>query len=187
MNMESKEKDLKIEIVPAGPEDVRGIAEVLYKTWLATYPNDDLGITKDDIEDVFKDSFTDEMLAKRAERIRQLPKNETSLLAKDEGRIVGLCNVIRHPDKNQLKAIYVLPEYQGKGIGTLLWAEAQKHFDAGKNTIVHVVTYNVNAIGFYKKLGFKETGRDFIDARFKMKSGVRMPETEMEIAYFPRT
>ena len=63
----------------------------------------------------------------------------------------------------------------------MLWASAQKHFDADKDTIVQVVTYNANAIGFYKKLGFQETGKKIMDERFRMKSGAITPETELVI------
>jgi ribosomal protein S18 acetylase RimI-like enzyme len=181
MSREHKEADPKIEIAPADPKDVRGMAEVYRTTWLATYPNKEAGITVDDIEDVFKDSFTEEALAKRAERIRHPKEGYVFLVAKDGDKVIGVCSVIKHPDKNQLASIYVLPEYQGRGVGSLFWAEAQKHFDADKDTIVQVVTYNANAIGFYKKLGFQETGKKIMDERFRMKSGAITPETELVI------
>lgn len=181
MNPEKKENGPEVKIVPATSEDARGVAEVYYKTWLATYPNERTGVTTEDVEDRFKDAFTEESLAKRAERISQLKENEPLFLAKDGDRIIGLCGVIRHPDKNQLKTIYVLPEYQGRGIGTLLWEEAKKYFDVSKDTIVQVATFNANAIAFYKKLGFEETGKEIQDEKFRMKSGVVIPETEMII------
>lgn len=181
MNIESKENSPEIKILPATPEDARGVAELFYKTWLATYPNEKAGITVDDVEDRFKNAFTEESLAKRAERMSQLKENETFFLAKEGDKVVGACNVVRHPDKNQLQAIYVIPEYQGKGVGKLLWEQAQKYFEADKDTIVQVATYNTNAIEFYKKLGFEETGKEFSDEKFRMKSGAIIPETEMVI------
>ena len=88
---------------------------------------------------------------------------------------------MRRSDKNQLQAIYVVPEYQRKGVGKLLWKEAQKYFDEGKDIVVEVATYNSNAIAFYKKLGFVDTGKRFSDEKFKMKSGNLIPEMEMEL------
>jgi ribosomal protein S18 acetylase RimI-like enzyme len=181
VSAKDREKTPEIRIAPADPEDAQGMAEVFYKTWLATYPNKKAGITTDDIEDRFKDSFTEESLAKRAERIAIPREGETSFLAKDGDRIVGVCHIVRHPDKNELQAIYILPEYQGKGVGGLLWGEAQKHFTLDKDIIVQVATYNTNAIAFYKKLGFQETGKEFQNERFRMKSGAVIPETEMVI------
>lgn len=170
-----------IRITTATQEDVQGIQEVLYRTWLATYPNEEFGITVDDIEDRFNDRKREEALAKRKKYISDPPIGDTMLVAKEVHRIVGLCRVIRHEDKNELVAIYVLPELQGRGVGKLLWQQAKKFFDPKKDTIVQVATYNKNAIGFYKKLGFQDTGKRLKDEKFKMKSGSIIPEMEMII------
>lgn len=181
MTIENKENEPQIKIGPVTPEDVRGATEVYYKTWLATYPNEAAGITADDIEDNFKDAFTDEGLAKRADRMVHPAEGISFFLAKDGDKVIGVCSAVSRPDKNQLQSIYILPEYQGKGIGTLLWREAQGHFDINKDTIVQVATYNTGAIEFYKKLGFQETGKQYPNEKFKMKSGAKIPETEMII------
>lgn len=175
------ENEPKIEIVPANPKDVKGMQEVFYRTWLATYPNEEFGITVDDIEDRFKDRLTEEYLAKRAEKIANPDEGETLLFAKDGDNVVGVCGIVTREDVNQLRAIYVLPEYQGRGIGWMMWKEAQKHFNSNKDIIVQVATYNQNAIDFYKKLGFVDTGKRWEDDKFKMKSGATFPELEMVI------
>lgn len=164
----------KITIQKAIPEEALEIGEIFFKTWLATYPNEKYGITVDDIEDRWKDR-------KKADgsRIRNMQDNEILLTAKGDSKIVGVCRVIKHKEKNQLQAIYVLPEYQGKGIGKMFWEEARKFFDQTKDTYVEVAIYNTNAIEFYKKLGFVDTGRRMKDERFKMKSGAMIPEMEM--------
>ncbi len=87
--------------------------------------------------------------------------------------------MVRNEDYNQLKTIYVLPEFQGKGIGKMLYEEVVKFSDPEKDTIVHVATYSKQAIEFYKKLGFVDTGKRFSEERFKMKSGAIIPEMEM--------
>ncbi|MEY2664839.1 MAG: hypothetical protein RIT04_647 [Candidatus Parcubacteria bacterium] len=170
----------KIQITSATREDLPGMQEVFYRSWLATYPNEELGITTEDIEDRFKDSFTEECFAKRWERI-QNAKNEELFLAKIDGVVIGVCRVVKHTDRNQLQAIYILPEYKGKGIGTLLWDEVKKVIDPNLDTVVEVATYNTPAIAFYAKLGFEDTGRRFTDERFKLKSGAVIPEMEMAI------
>lgn len=176
----SKEKEPQIEIVTPTKEDVRGIQEVFYKSWLSTYPNKELGITVDDIEERFKGSFTEEALAKRWHRIRD-EQGEKLLIAKKGDKVVGLVRATFRPDKNQLQAIYILPEYQCKGIGTSLWEAAKKLFDPKKNTIVQVATYNQQAIGFYSKLGFVDNGKRWEDEKLTMKSGAIIPQLEMEI------
>ena len=135
----------------------------------------------EDIEDRFKNSHTEEEVEKRKNRIRNLPKNEHYISAKIDNKIVGVCRIVLHEDKNQLQAIYVLPEYQGKGIGYALWQEAKKSFDSKKETIVQVAIYNKNAIAFYEKLGFKDNGKRFSDEKFRLKSGNIISEMEMSM------
>lgn len=181
MNIENKEHEPQITITPAAPEDVRGATEVYYKTWLSTYPNEDAGVTTEDVETQFKDAFTPNGLAERTERMVRPPENRSFFLAKDGDKVVGVCSVTRHPDKNQPQSIYVLPEYQRKGVGALLWQEAQTHFDADKDIMVSVVAYNDNAIKFYQKLGFENIEKQESNKTIQLKSGTILPETEMII------
>ncbi len=168
-----------IKIVPATPDDVRGIQEVFHKTWLATYPNEEARITRDDIEDRFKDAYSEERMAKRRENIEKISSDGIFLVAKENEKVAGLCRASRTADRNLLNAIYILPEYQGKGIGMKLWNAVQSFFNSSKDTYVEVATYNTNAIGFYKRLGFSDTGRRFTDPKFVMKSGSNIPQMEM--------
>ena len=172
---------LKIKISEASPEDVKEIAQVFYTTWLVTYPNEEFGITVDDVHDKYKDSFKEESLENRRVSILNPKEGSIFLVAKDGGKVVGVCRATVHTDKNELQAMYVLPECQGRGIGKLLWQYIHKIFDTKKDSVVNVVTYNTNAIEFYKKLGFVDTGKRFSDERFKMKSGAMFPEMQMII------
>ncbi len=174
-----KENVQKTEISIATPEDVEGMQEVFYHGWLATYPNAEHGITVDDIEDRYKDRLSPEKLAQRREQAANPLEGQTTLVAKKDDKVVGLCRVSKHPDRNQLYAIYVLPEYHGQGVGTAMWNAAQQYLDASKHTIVEVATYNDKAIEFYKRLGFVDTGKRMSDPKFTMKSGSVIPEMEM--------
>jgi|GEM_PF-338206 len=161
------------------PEDVSDIQTVFYKTWLATYPNEEAGITREDIEDKFKDAFSEETLQKRRESMSKFPDNIQVRVARDGDRVVGISRSVKRSDVNQLQTIYVLPEYQGQGIGHMFWKESLQFFNDKKDIIVHVVTYNQPAIEFYKKLGFVDTGKRFTEERHMMKSGAFFPEMEM--------
>ena len=165
-----------ITIQKATPDDAQGIGEVFYKTWLATYPNEEIGLTEDDVEFKFKDRHLAD-----GSKYANIPDNQSVLTAKDGDLVVGICRLVKHEEMNELTVIYVLPEYQGRGIGKMFWNEALKFFDPSKSIIVKVVSYNKNAIEFYKKLGFKDTGKIFYDEHFRMKSGVIPPETEMTL------
>lgn len=172
-------KDIHIG-APAVPDDVPQIESVFYKTWLQTYPSPQLGITTDDVEALFKDMAT--RITERAEYLSKLPKNELFLVAKKGEEVIGLCRVIIREHFNQLQSIYVLPGYQGLGIGTALWKEASRFLDPKKETIVHVAIYNEPAIAFYKKLGFNDTGKRFTEERHRMPvSKVLIPEMELRL------
>lgn len=179
-NIVNQEKmDIKISL--AQPDDAKSIQEIFYKTWLDTYPNKEFGITVEDIEDKFKDALTEEKLKKRIETIINPPEGQTLFVAKDRNNILGVCRVEKNNQGNRLRLIYVAPEFQGKGVGSLLWNQAKTVLDMSKDTVVDVVTYNTKAIDFYKKLGFEDTGKRFSDEKFTMKNGATMPEMEMVI------
>ena len=89
--------------------------------------------------------------------------------------------MIRNVEFNELITLYVLPEYQGKGIGTKLWNEVSRICDPTKDTIVHVVIYNRQAIDFYKKCGFVDTGKRFTNEQIYKRRNITLPEMEMVI------
>ena len=62
----------------------------------------------------------------------------------------------------------------------MFWKKAKEFFDKSKDIIVQVAIYNKQAISFYKKLGFIDTGKRFSDEKYKMPiSGAVIPEIEM--------
>ena len=68
----------------------------------------------------------------------------------------------------ELIKLYILPEYKGKGIGKFALLSIIKEMKAlnKKSLILDVIDTNLNAIAFYKKLGFKKTGKITLDAPF---------------------
>lgn len=182
LSMESlAEKEPKIEVRDAVPQDAEGITNVLYKAWLATYPNEGIGITAEDVEETYKDAFTEEKIKSQQERIANTPENQRRVVAKSGDLVVGVATMIRNEDNNQLRTIYVLPDFHGRGIGTKLWEEVKKFAVPDKDIIVQVATYNQKALDFYKKLGFVDTGKRWSDEKWRMKSGATIPEMEMVI------
>jgi ribosomal protein S18 acetylase RimI-like enzyme len=171
-----------ITIRNASEDDAFAIQSVFYKTWLETYPNKEVGITKEDIEENFKDDFTDQKINEFKERLKNIPANSILLVAEDNtvNQIIAVCRIFVREQYNQLQAIYVLPEYQGRGVGMALWSETQKHFNQKMDTIVQVATYNEKAISFYNSLGFVDTGKRFSEERHRMPvTKTLIPEMEM--------
>lgn len=162
------------------PKDVLGIQKVFYETWLATYQNKEVGVTEEDIEEKFKNRFSQEAIQKRTDEILNITGQQLFLVAKDGDGVIGLCQAEKRESDNRLWATYVLPSCQRKGVGMMFWEELKKFFGDKNDTIVHVAFYNVQAINFYKKLGFIETGKSFTEERYKMPiSGTIIPEIEL--------
>ncbi len=170
-------KDYKIRKI--NETDVLSLHNVYFLTWLDTYPNKELNIISEDIVYKFKQRLKPKGVKEAREKIAQTTEIELKILLEHKGKVVALCNAVKNKDYNQLLAIYVLPEYQGLGFGTALWNEVEKFFNPNNKVIVHVVSYNKKAIEFYKKKGFKDTGKIFTDKRFKMRNGAMIPELEM--------
>jgi ribosomal protein S18 acetylase RimI-like enzyme len=72
-----------------------------------------------------------------------------------EGKNVGFLSLAITPECMQLKQIFILPEYQGRGIGSactrILMDEARCH---GLPARLRVLKVNPRARALYKRLGF---------------------------------
>lgn len=172
---------MEVTVTKATPADMDGMDAVIHQTWLDTYPNEEYGITVADIEEFLARGQTDEARAKHRERLTEDRDDFYMLVAKNDGKVIGLAGGEKTDAYNQLKSIYVLPDYQRLGVGRALWREMTQWFDPDKKLIVHVAVYNTKAIDFYKKLGFVETGKEFTEERFTFKSGAQIVETELVI------
>lgn len=167
-----------ISIRKALPADAEAMNMLYFNVWLDVYPNEQLGVSKEDLEDWLKPSITPSAIAASAESIATMPENVAAFVAEEDTKIVGFCYVSKgNPgEHNKLRAIYVNTTYQGKGVGTLLWQEAEKFFDSDISTDVQVVAYNDKAIGFYKGLGFVETGERITDDEdYRLRTGFVLP------------
>jgi ribosomal protein S18 acetylase RimI-like enzyme len=166
----------------AVPNDTEAIVEIFYRGWLYAYPNEKVGVTVDDIEHRFKDRFAEDRLSKRRQFYSVNPRGGcVALVALINSEIVGVCRIAQEEKKNQIYAIYVLPDYQGRGVGKALWMESLKYFDMSKDTYVELADYNDQARKFYERLGFVDTGRRWTDEKFVFESGSSIPEMEMII------
>ncbi len=166
--------------VPTGT-DVDAVYAVYHHTWLATYPNEVLGITLNDIHAYIPEKISDEQRSKQAAVYTHVPEDTFIMIALVNGNVVGVCNGKRSEESTHLKSLYILPEYQGKGIGSALWDQFKTWAGTENKITVHVATYNTNAINFYTSVGFVDTGKRFVEERFIFKSGAQMPEMEMAL------
>lgn len=76
-----------------------------------------------------------------------------------EGKNVGFVAFSRNKTSINIDEIQVLPEYQNKGIGTLLFSDVIANAQKEKiETTLRVLKVNFIAQKFYNKLGFEKIG-----------------------------
>lgn len=160
----------------AVPEDAPGIAHVQHIGWLTAYPNEELGITTKDI--LVRDMESERRINRHRELILARDESTQSWVAVDNENIIGWCVVSKKDERNEVNALYVLPEYHGKGVAHSLLATALQWLDHGKATWLEVVSYNSRAIRFYQKFGFI-LGEPVPNQRSPFPSGRNMPSREM--------
>ncbi len=138
------------------PEDAEGILDVIRSSWYATYINSNIGITKEDVDGNFTPEIVEGQLNSLRRGAEKQHEDNVLRIAKDGEKIVGYIRLKIFPEHIEWISFYVHADYFGKGVGTLLWHEAQEVLPQ-KNITVEVATYT-QAIHFYKKIGFVDTG-----------------------------
>ncbi|MCR4279500.1 MAG: GNAT family N-acetyltransferase, partial [Candidatus Zambryskibacteria bacterium] len=77
-----------------------------------------------------------------------------------EGKDIGRLRIVRSPESISIGGIQILPEFQGRGIGTAIVKDLIVESETTGTPITLEVHYiNEQAISFYKNLGFQETGK----------------------------
>ena len=160
-----------ITIRQAKIDDSSSIEEVRREVWLATYPNDELGITKADIQTKFKDLDTN---IKKFKSLLMHDRCKKTWVAEVDKKVVGFLTLENSPEKKIIYAIYILSEYQRQGIGKEFIGVALEEFKDVEEILLRVSTYNKAAIGFYKKHSFKLVPEIPVDD-FLLPSGKKIP------------
>lgn len=158
------------------PQDAETLARIKLRIWLDTYQNEVLGITAKDIYD--KDFLCKQRVAKRAEHMQNDDGINYTLVARDGEKIVGYGRAVRGDEHNEIVTLYILPEWQGNGIGTMLLQHLLDWLGADQDVVLGVVPYNEKAIRFYEKFGFK-LGEIIPHDKPVFPSGKDLPEVEM--------
>lgn len=169
----------KIEI--ANPEDAEGIYLVQKETWIVTYVNEEAGISEELIKKRFNNPEASILKIRNRIETNELPQ---FIVRNEKGRVVAFnaprYEIIEGSDesKQRLGGLYVLDEYQGKGIGKMLLLNNIEFWQSKSNLpiFLHVVEYNTKSINFYLHFGFKFTG---LNPPFKLDEDHIIPGIEM--------
>ena len=145
-----------ISISPSQPEDAEGIAAVQYNTWLATYPNEDAGVSLSAIKERISSFQSAERVAKWRTIISAVEEN--LIVAKVGKEVIGFSGAREGKETNEITTLYVLPEYHGRGVAQSLMDAALTCLGDNRDVVVEVASYNLRAINFYQKYDFIRTG-----------------------------
>ena len=144
-----------MKIRSAKVSDAKGIAFVGVRTWQSNYR----GIFPDEELDRLSIQENAERWKNNLIRIKALDNREVIVAEDNEQRIVGFASGGNYETTHEsydceIGAIYVLKEYQGKGIGTMMMKKMLELFisKGWKSMIIWVLKDNFQR-GFYEKLG----------------------------------
>lgn len=128
-------------------EDISHVQNIAKISWNETYE----GIIPLEIQDSFlKMAYNDDMMNKRLE-------NSCLVVSEVNGDLVGFANFSRlnEDGETELSAIYLYPEYQGKGLGTALLKKGIDHLENTKKVFIDVEKENKTGLSFYQAKGFE--------------------------------
>jgi len=167
----------------AKPEDAKAVYDIQSQTWLDTYPNKELGITVEDVRaarGMDDQAVKAKKIARWRETIQGQGDSRAVFVAKVDGTVVGFnAPFISEDGRGRPAALYLLPDFQGKSIGAMLFQNSLG-FLGERDLYLHVASYNHRTINFYKKFGFTEVGPvDAGDEVAALPSGAIIPEIEM--------
>lgn len=136
-------------------EDVGTIKQVLSETWVATYAGH---LSRSTIEQVTTRWHDPELLRSQIGK-----PGDYFAVAKKDGTIVGLITLVAlNRDELFLSRLYVLPAYQGKGVGSRLLDSAIASYPDA--TVIRLEVEQHNAQGHAYWLG-----RKFVDVGTKIE------------------
>ena len=132
-------------------DDLTVIQEVLWKTWLDSYSH---FIPEADLKSYFSEHYD-------LDSLRTLFHNPMAdgFVALDGNSLAGFMRTARDPEENRyyVSSIYVLPQYQAKGIGKALMERAAQEAKAfGLDRLwVGVMVQNTQTVDWYKSMGYE--------------------------------
>lgn len=147
---------LTIDIRPAEPDDAVAIAEVHRASWQHSYAG------------ILPYKTLRAMIERRNGHWWQRAiRGSTSILVLDVGGVIagyatlGLNRARSLPQEGEIYELYLLPEFQGVGLGKRLFGETRRLLESlgCKGTVVWCLEDNDQALAFYRACG----GRDIAE------------------------
>lgn len=137
----------------ASERDLAKVSALLAETWHATY---DAVYGADKVAEITAKWHSVQALAEK------LKRKDAEFVVADDGKTIGGMGYAAmskaEPTVAMLQNLYVLPRFQGQGIGRDLFAELETCFPDAKVMRLEVDPQNAKAISFYEVHGFARVG-----------------------------
>lgn len=130
--------------------DAKGIARVHVDSWLATYRN------------IVPDTYLNQLTYDEREQLwdENLKADNNFVAESDDGEILGFADGGKERTgkytklNGELYSIYILPEFQGQGVGKLLMERVVNELkEQGMDSMLIWVLKENRSRGFYEKMG----------------------------------
>ena len=150
-----------VAIREATAADARAIAAVHVRSWQAAY--------RGELPDAYLDGLSvDERESQWIERLRASRSDGGTLVAEEDGRVIGFAGFGPTRDEDapaatgEVYAIYLLPEWFGRGIGRELFARANERLrELGYvRATLWVLATNARSRRFYERAGWAFDGTE---------------------------
>jgi len=142
------------EFIPASEKNLADLAEVHAAAWRASH------------RDILGDAVIASHTAERHEAMFRSETEQPSIktfLVRLGGKAVGMVSVdtqpdAEHPETGEVRAVYLLPEYCGRGLGRTLLDFAVSELNDHPEVYLWVMSSNTRARRCYEKFGFEFSG-----------------------------
>lgn len=138
------------------PLNIDKVVELRMESWLDTYVNDELGITREWITEFNKKQSSE---AARRHTLEKLASPNTAgwVVEGKNGKVLGVATpYVDSAGVQHVGSLYVDKEWHGKGVAGALMQKIIDWCDNTKPIILGVAIYNERAKAFYRKWGFVE-------------------------------
>jgi ribosomal protein S18 acetylase RimI-like enzyme len=140
----------RVNLRPASTDDIEFMVQLFLLLALQRNPTG---------EGVNREAIVQGTMAATREQVQGKLKDSTTYVIEFDGQRVGRLRVVRNAEQIEIAGIQVLPDYQGRGIGTAV-ITSLKHEGMTKAlpVVLQVEKDNPDAKRLYLRLGFEQYG-----------------------------
>jgi ribosomal protein S18 acetylase RimI-like enzyme len=135
----------------AKDSDLEQYTHLLQRTYEYSYTNKAIGLTPECFSPkIFASKRNQEYLRSNL----AITVHQKTWVAFDNSKLIGSITIEDKGEECEMKGFYVLPEYQGKGLGKQLFSRVLE-FVQDKDIVLDTHAHNVKSIKMYERWGFK--------------------------------